>query len=161
MVGVSAKPLSTLSVPSIPKTTAKSQQSAANIIKVSSSANCCTSYGVAYTKSSTINGCNSRKGIRRLNAAGLADYEPDLNEDPVDRWDNTGISDAASMDHGCNIIQKESCLMLHIVSPIPSKSAHRNAPKTWSISLHSPNPMKQAHRSSQNPLYNDDPHRHI
>ncbi|GJR69948.1 RNA-directed DNA polymerase, eukaryota [Tanacetum coccineum] len=44
-------------------------------------------------QSSTINGCNSRNGIRRLNAAGLADYEPDLNEDPVDRWDNTGISD--------------------------------------------------------------------
>nr|GEY46161.1 photosynthetic NDH subunit of subcomplex B 5, chloroplastic [Tanacetum cinerariifolium] len=93
MAGVSAKPLSTLSVPSIPKTTAKFQQSANNRIKVSSSAKCYTSYGVAYTKSSTINGCNSRKGIRRLNAAGLADYEPDLNEDPVDRWDNTGISD--------------------------------------------------------------------
>ncbi|GKD74981.1 photosynthetic NDH subunit of subcomplex B 5, chloroplastic [Tanacetum coccineum] len=85
MAGVSAKPLSALSVHSIPKTTAKSQQSAINRIKVS--------YGVAYTKSLTINGCNSRKGIRRLNAAGLADYEPDLNEDPVDRWDNTGISD--------------------------------------------------------------------
>ncbi|GKF95180.1 hypothetical protein Tco_0287915, partial [Tanacetum coccineum] len=71
----------------------KSQQSA-NRIKVLSSANCySTSYRVAYTKSSTINGCNSRNGIRRLNAAGLADYEPDLNEDPVDRWDNTGISD--------------------------------------------------------------------
>ncbi|GJX46697.1 F-box/FBD/LRR-repeat protein-like protein [Tanacetum coccineum] len=52
---------------------------------------CSTSYRVAYTKSSTTNGCNSRN--TRLNAAGLADYEPDLNEDPVDRWDNTGISD--------------------------------------------------------------------
>ncbi|PWA81210.1 hypothetical protein CTI12_AA187160 [Artemisia annua] len=91
MAGVSAKPLSTLSIPLVPKITAKSQQSA-NRIKISSSANCSTSYGVAYTKS-TKNGCNSRNGIRRLNAAGLADYEPDLNEDPVDRWDNTGVKD--------------------------------------------------------------------
>ena len=28
----------------------------------------------------------------RLNAAGLSEIEPDLNEDPVDRWGTNGIS---------------------------------------------------------------------
>ncbi|XP_034685756.1 photosynthetic NDH subunit of subcomplex B 5, chloroplastic [Vitis riparia] len=30
--------------------------------------------------------------LRRLNAAGLSEIEPDLNEDPVDRWGTNGIS---------------------------------------------------------------------
>lgn len=29
---------------------------------------------------------------RRLNAAGLSEIEPDLNEDPKDRWATNGIS---------------------------------------------------------------------
>ena len=72
-----------LSTPSIPKIVAKFPQSP-NRITVSSS----TSFGVRYR---SIN--NGRIAIRRLNAAGLSDIEPDLNEDPVDRWDNKGVSD--------------------------------------------------------------------
>ena len=83
MAGVSANPLSALSTPSIPKIVAKFPQSP-NRITVSSS----TSFGVRYRG---IN--NGRIAIRRLNAAGLSDIEPDLNEDPVDRWDNKGVSD--------------------------------------------------------------------
>lgn len=30
--------------------------------------------------------------LRRLNAAGLTEIEPDLNEDPKDRWATNGIS---------------------------------------------------------------------
>lgn len=90
MAGVSAKPVSTLSIPSIPKLATKSEQPA-NRIKVRSNTTCSTSFGIKYR---TINnGCNSRKAKTRLNAAGLTDIEPDLNEDPVDRWENSGISD--------------------------------------------------------------------
>ncbi|KVH67549.1 photosynthetic NDH subunit of subcomplex B 5, chloroplastic [Cynara cardunculus var. scolymus] len=89
MAGVSPKPLSALSIASnsIPKIVAKSQQSADGI-RVSSNAICYTSFGVRYRSYN-----NGRNGIRRLNAAGLTDIEPDINEDPVDRWDNTGVSD--------------------------------------------------------------------
>ncbi|KAI3756779.1 hypothetical protein L1987_56602 [Smallanthus sonchifolius] len=86
MAGVSAKPLSALSIASIPKIVAKSQQSP-NRITISSNTICSTYFGVRYRLSN-----NSRNGMRRLNA-GLTDIEPDLNEDPVDRWDNSGISD--------------------------------------------------------------------
>ena len=30
--------------------------------------------------------------LRRLNAAGLSEIEPDLNEDPVDRWETNSVS---------------------------------------------------------------------
>lgn len=90
MAGVS---LSALSITSIPKITAKSEQYT-NRIKVSSSNEICStsiSFGGIRYKSYNNNGC-SRKEMRRLNAAGLTDIEPDLNEDPVDRWENSGIS---------------------------------------------------------------------
>ncbi|KAL8158282.1 hypothetical protein AgCh_002835 [Apium graveolens] len=32
-----------------------------------------------------------RLSLKRLNAAGLADIEPDLNEDPKDRWATNGV----------------------------------------------------------------------
>nr|XP_043628065.1 photosynthetic NDH subunit of subcomplex B 5, chloroplastic [Erigeron canadensis] len=87
MAGVSAKPLSALSIPSIPiLVTVKTSHQSLNSIKLPSNANCSTSYGVRYTSTN-----NGRNWIR--NAAGLTDIEPDLNEDPVDRWDNAGISD--------------------------------------------------------------------
>ncbi|KAL8196018.1 hypothetical protein R6Q57_025018 [Mikania cordata] len=87
MARVSATPLSSLSIASIPKIVVKSQQSL-NRITVSSNSICSTSFGVSYGSNH-----NGRSGIRRLNAAGLTDIEPDLNEDPVDRWDNRGVSD--------------------------------------------------------------------
>ncbi|KAD4178135.1 hypothetical protein E3N88_26726 [Mikania micrantha] len=87
MARVSATPLSSLSIASIPKFVVKSQQSL-NRITVSSNSICSTSFGVSYRSSH-----DGRNGIRRLNAAGLTDIEPDLNEDPVDRWDNRGVSD--------------------------------------------------------------------
>ncbi|XP_023729356.1 photosynthetic NDH subunit of subcomplex B 5, chloroplastic [Lactuca sativa] len=90
MAGVSAKPLSALSISSIPKIAANSEQSP-NRIRVSSNAICSTSFGLRYR--SINNRCNGRNRINRLNAAGLTDIEPDLNEDPVDRWENSGISD--------------------------------------------------------------------
>ncbi|OMO54746.1 hypothetical protein CCACVL1_27624 [Corchorus capsularis] len=34
----------------------------------------------------------SRSRLTRLNAAGLSEIEPDLNEDPVDRWATNGVS---------------------------------------------------------------------
>ncbi|KAM0030565.1 putative photosynthetic NDH subunit of subcomplex B 5, chloroplastic protein [Helianthus debilis subsp. tardiflorus] len=79
MAGVSANPLSTLSIPSIPKIPAKPQLSPIRINDI-----CSTSFGVRYR--------NGRNWIKRLNA-GLSEYEPDLREDPIDRWDNLGISD--------------------------------------------------------------------
>ncbi|XP_071686505.1 photosynthetic NDH subunit of subcomplex B 5, chloroplastic-like [Rutidosis leptorrhynchoides] len=89
MAGVS---LSTLSIAPIPKITTKFEQYTNRINKVSSTDEICsTSFGGIRYKRNQNNGCN-RKGIRRLNAAGLTDIEPDLNEDPVDRWDNSGIS---------------------------------------------------------------------
>ncbi|KAK3043499.1 hypothetical protein RJ639_002078 [Escallonia herrerae] len=33
-----------------------------------------------------------RTGLRRLNAAGLSEIEPDINEDPKDRWATNGVS---------------------------------------------------------------------
>ncbi|KAK3024090.1 hypothetical protein RJ639_044192 [Escallonia herrerae] len=33
-----------------------------------------------------------RAGLRLLNAAGLSEIEPDLNEDPNDRWETNGVS---------------------------------------------------------------------
>ncbi|KAJ9556648.1 hypothetical protein OSB04_011262 [Centaurea solstitialis] len=92
MAGVSPKPLSALSIASnpIPKIATKSQQSV-NRIKVSRTAICSTTSfgGIRYRS----NNNNGRNGIRRLNAAGLTDIEPDINEDPVDRWDNNGVTD--------------------------------------------------------------------
>lgn len=32
-----------------------------------------------------------RLSLKRLNAAGLADIEPDINEDPKDRWATNGV----------------------------------------------------------------------
>lgn len=34
---------------------------------------------------------HGRLSLKRLNAAGLADIEPDLNEDPKDRWATNGV----------------------------------------------------------------------
>ncbi|KAK1430388.1 hypothetical protein QVD17_13089 [Tagetes erecta] len=84
---MAAKPISVLSIASIPKIITKSQQSP-NKITISTNNTCSTSFGVTYRSSN-----NGRNWIKRLNAAGLTDIEPDLNEDPVDRWDNRGVSD--------------------------------------------------------------------
>ncbi|KAI3504223.1 hypothetical protein L1887_32768 [Cichorium endivia] len=77
-----AKPLSALSIPSIPQIAAKLEQSAKRI-RVSSNAVCSTSFGIRYRSSN--NRCNGRNNITILNTARLTDIEPDLNEDPVDR----------------------------------------------------------------------------
>ncbi|XP_022974431.1 photosynthetic NDH subunit of subcomplex B 5, chloroplastic [Cucurbita pepo subsp. pepo] len=37
--------------------------------------------------------------LRRLNAAGLSEIEPDLNEDPVDRWETNSVS-AEDFEYG-------------------------------------------------------------
>ncbi|XP_076928860.1 photosynthetic NDH subunit of subcomplex B 5, chloroplastic-like [Bidens hawaiensis] len=89
MAGVSVS-ASVLSITSIPKILTNSQQPP-NRITVSCNNIWSTSFSVSYRSSSNNN--NGRNWIRRLNAAGLSEYEPDLNEDPVDRWDNTGVSD--------------------------------------------------------------------
>ncbi|XP_022147272.1 photosynthetic NDH subunit of subcomplex B 5, chloroplastic [Momordica charantia] len=41
----------------------------------------------------------TRSGSRRLNAAGLSQIEPDLNEDPVDRWETNSVS-AEDFEYG-------------------------------------------------------------
>ncbi|XP_076942926.1 photosynthetic NDH subunit of subcomplex B 5, chloroplastic-like [Bidens hawaiensis] len=84
MAGVS---VSVLSIASIPKIITNSQQPS-NRITVSCYNIFSTSSRVSYRSNN-----NGRNWIKRLNAAGLSEYEPDLNEDPVDRWDNTGVSD--------------------------------------------------------------------
>ncbi|XP_076937461.1 photosynthetic NDH subunit of subcomplex B 5, chloroplastic-like [Bidens hawaiensis] len=89
MAGVSVS-ASVLSITSIPKILTNSQQPP-NRITVPCNNIWSTSFSVSYRSSSNNN--NGRNWIRRLNAAGLSEYEPDLNEDPVDRWDNTGVSD--------------------------------------------------------------------
>ncbi|XP_076904058.1 photosynthetic NDH subunit of subcomplex B 5, chloroplastic-like [Bidens hawaiensis] len=86
MAGVSVS-ASVLSITSTPKILTNSQQPP-NRITVSNNI-WSTSFRVGYRS----NNNNGRNWIRRLNAAGLSEYEPDLNEDPVDRWDNTGVSD--------------------------------------------------------------------
>ncbi|XP_030541221.2 photosynthetic NDH subunit of subcomplex B 5, chloroplastic [Rhodamnia argentea] len=40
-----------------------------------------------------------RSSVRRLNAAGLSEIEPDLNEDPVDRWATNSV-DAEDFKYG-------------------------------------------------------------
>ncbi|XP_050942046.1 photosynthetic NDH subunit of subcomplex B 5, chloroplastic isoform X3 [Cucumis melo] len=43
--------------------------------------------------SSKLLGKLTRRSLsRRLNAAGLSEIEPDLNEDPVDRWETNSVS---------------------------------------------------------------------
>ncbi|KAF3456905.1 hypothetical protein FNV43_RR01559 [Rhamnella rubrinervis] len=78
MAACSSSP-SILSTHSVPKTSSKSPESG---VRVSNRRNLCFA-------PSRLHG---NRSLRRLNAAGLTDIEPDINEDPVDRWATNSVS---------------------------------------------------------------------
>lgn len=49
------------------------------------------------TQRSLGHGVSGKRTWRRLNAAGLSEIEPDLNEDPVDRWATNSVSPVLSL----------------------------------------------------------------
>ncbi|KAI9196236.1 hypothetical protein LWI28_022143 [Acer negundo] len=73
--------LSVLSLNSVPKNSSEIR------VRFSSQRNSTSVHVGLYGNSS------GRSGLTKLNAGGLAEIEPDINEDPVDRWATYGVSE--------------------------------------------------------------------
>lgn len=87
MAVCSSSSLSVFSPNSLPKTSYNSEPSVINVKPSKAS----------YNIRPCANSC-SRRGFRKLNAGGELHFiEPDLNEDPVDRWATPGISPVCTL----------------------------------------------------------------
>ncbi|XVF62997.1 hypothetical protein PTKIN_Ptkin09bG0053700 [Pterospermum kingtungense] len=76
-------PLSVVSVNSVPKISCKKLETG---VKVLNQTEACSA------RFKLVINHGNRSRLTRLNAAGLSETEPDLNEDPVDRWATNGVS---------------------------------------------------------------------
>lgn len=76
-------PLSAVSVNSVPKISCKKLETRVNFLN---------QRGVCSVHNFKQLVGDRKYRLTRLNAAGLSEIEPDLNEDPVDRWATNGVS---------------------------------------------------------------------
>ncbi|KAG5554581.1 hypothetical protein RHGRI_012221 [Rhododendron griersonianum] len=86
MAGSSSTALSVLSPPSIPKTGSSKTDPCETRVSVSMRRNP-RSISIGFGAES-----QGKRGSTRLNAVGLTEIEPDINEDPKDRWATNGVS---------------------------------------------------------------------
>lgn len=84
MVGASAMTLSLLSTLSVPKTQSLKSELCHTKLKASFRS-------IPGRISLSISPKQGKISSTRLYAAGLSEIEPDLNEDPVDRWRTNGV----------------------------------------------------------------------
>ncbi|KAF7146279.1 hypothetical protein RHSIM_Rhsim04G0195000 [Rhododendron simsii] len=86
MAGSSSTALSVLSPPSVPKTGSSKTNPCETRVSVSMRRNPRSiSFGFGAES-------QGKRGSTRLNAVGLTEIEPDINEDPIDRWATNEVS---------------------------------------------------------------------